>query len=75
MIDPTAFEQVTRERLTVLEERFDQAQARLNGNLEKMWTAIDKLRERPPAWVAVLLSTGGAVIGAMGMWILNHLNR
>lgn len=72
---PSAYEQVTRERLTALEERFDSLQARLNGNLEKMWEAIDRLRDRPPVWTVTVITTAGTIIGALAMWVINHLAR
>lgn len=55
-------------------EMHNKLESRLEGNLERLWLAVDKMNEtltsRLPIWATVVLSFMTAVIGAMGAaWI------
>ena len=65
MNDATAYEQVTREKVDAMEKRFEEHQVEINGNLDRIWRLLDKIRDRPPTWVSVVMTGGGAIIGAL----------
>jgi len=35
---------------------------KLNGNLERIWKEIDKLKDRPPVWATIALSFLSAAV-------------
>lgn len=42
---------------------------------QNMHTIQTQLLQRVPAWVMTVLMTGASIIGAMAMWILDHLKH
>lgn len=88
--EPIYYVDAVRERLSLLEDRFQRSQDKLNGSLEKLRDAIEaqatSAREaievlksdyakRVPIWVGIMMKVTGLVIGAMAMWILNQVVR
>lgn len=70
---PSAFEQVTRERVNAANEEISS----VNVMIDKVWKAIEDIRKdlenRLPPWVTWVISVQMGVIGAMSTWIFNHL--
>lgn len=72
-----AFEQVTREKVLALELQVAKALESLSENIKGLWHVVEGLRKdmqrRLPAWYTFVLSSSWMVIGAMGMFILQHV--
>lgn len=47
----------------------------INGKLDKIWLALDKVRDRLPGWAVAVMAIGSAVIGAMAEALLSHIMK
>lgn len=47
----------------------------INGKLDKIWSALDKIRDRLPGWAVAVATIMAAVMGAMGEALLAHVMR
>lgn len=68
---PSAFEEVTREKVAKVEERLDALEKRLNGNLEKMWKILDSIKMemyQRPTWLmtGTMSLSIGLILGLVG---------
>ncbi len=74
---PTAFEQVSREKIEQIEVRLTDALSNFSVNVRDLWEAIQELRtdmrDRVQTWVMWVISVQGAIIGAMATYILERL--
>lgn len=74
---PGAYEQVTREKVMALELQIAKAIDALTENIKGLWTAVEAMRKdmnhRLPAWYTFLLSGSWTLIGAMSMYIVEHI--
>lgn len=55
--------------------RLQQQVSTLEGSDDDQWTKINRLRDRPPVWVAWVGTGGGAIIGFLMNALLNCLWR
>jgi hypothetical protein len=53
----------TKELILRVEAEIKEDIQKLEEQLDKMWTAIDKIKNRPPVWVTFLFMTLTALIG------------
>lgn len=72
-----AYEQVTREKVLALEAQIAKAIESLSENIKGLWTAVEGMRKdmnhRLPTWYTFLLSASWTLIGAMSMYIVEHI--
>jgi hypothetical protein len=83
-------EKITDEKINGLKDRVKASEHDIrelkdgvDGHLDELREEVQKgyhdlskqLLQRVPAWVMTMMMTGASIIGAMAMWILDHLKR
>lgn len=53
----------TKELLFRMEKEFKDDIEKIDAQLDKIWEAIDRLKNRPPIWVTFIFTLMSAVIG------------
>ena len=60
------------ERVTMLEDRFDQHCADQNRSLEKIYAKLDKFGDRPTWPVVTIISVLSSLVVGLATWVLTH---